>query len=289
MNSSQVLYEEYCGVCRENFSKPVWFEDASLNKEPALGGIAGDLNRFSQFYSARAVQESVRFHGQGKLTIILGFSSRISNIDIHVSGGDLVIFIGPYCDISNFSVQSFDAGAWLCFGAGNSVNTGNVLIQGAGRKIFFGHDCMFSTNFHARTSDSHSIFSYETGGRINRDASIRLGDHSWVGRSVIFNKGVWGEDGVIFGQGSVVSGKIEGSSIYAGVPAKSIRKNVTWDRTRVDCLDDICLTYYYRPQRKAVNDFLRDDVPFHPNAKNIYRETREAFVVEKKYPWIKMV
>lgn len=280
------LYERYCQLSLQSDSKPVWFEDAFLEGSLPAGGISGNTSQLYQIRSARTTQQSVQFHGAGTLTIILGFAAKLSNVTINVQAGDLVLFVGPYSNISNFSIQSYDKDCWPCFGAGNTANTGSILIQGQSSSIFFGHDCMFSTNFHARTSDSHSLFSYETGFRINQDACIKLGDHTWIGRSVILNKGVCSEDDVIFGQGSIVSGKAHSASIYAGVPAKKIKSNVTWDRARTNSISEITTTYHYRPQQRAINDFLTKDIPFHPNAKRILSDLRQAYTIQKSYPWI---
>lgn len=286
MSFSENLYQRYCCFSNENNSKPIWYEDAFLDDSMPINGVSGIGEKLSWFKSARTTRESVSVHGAGNLTIIQGFASKLKNVSITIHKGDLTVFIGPYSDISNLSIQSLDDDSWLHFGAGNTINTGSVLVQGAGKSIFFGHDCMFSTNFHARTSDSHSIFSYENKNRINADKSIKIGDHSWIGRSVIFNKGVISEDDVVFGQGSVVSGKITGSSIYAGVPARKMKDGVTWDRTRSESMELIAETYVYRPQQEAINSFLKRDTPFHPFAKKIMNEIRGGFAFEKNYPWI---
>ncbi|QBY49680.1 acyltransferase [Cupriavidus oxalaticus] len=287
MKDPVALYESYCLLCKNNLSKPIWYEDGFLNRDRlAEGEVRGNLDRLSLFSSARTFAEKVNFHGEGALTLIVEFWARISNLNINVSAGDLTLFVGPYSGISNLVVQSFDRGGWICFGAGNTVNTGNILVQGDGAGVFFWHDCMFSTNFHVRASDSHGIFSYDTRTRINHDASIRVGDHSWVGRSVMISKGVWAEDDIVFGQGAVVSGKLSGSSIYAGVPARKVRENVTWERARIKHLDDLPSTYYYRPRQKAVNSFLLDDQPFHPHVTFAYRDIRNSSLISKKYPWI---
>jgi hypothetical protein len=110
-----------------------------------------------------------------------------------------------------------------------------------------------------------------------------------MGRQVIFNKGVEINDDVIIGQGSIVNGKLEGASCYAGTPAKKIKDNVTWDRARILSIDDIVDTYVYRPIQHAVNLFLLNDTPFHPYAKDTHLNIRSKYKINKCYPWISTI
>lgn len=280
-------YEKYCAYSKLNNSQPVWFDDAFLSiNQPSIGDLHRSSDKFVCFSSARASIEKSIFSGGGKLTLILCFGSRVNRLNVNVIKGDLTLFVGPHAKIDNLTVQSFDDNNRIHFGAGCTVNTGNLLVQGVDKSIFFGHDCMFLTNFHARTSDSHSIFSYCTGERINCDRSIKIGDHTWIGRSCIINKGVEGDDDVVLGQGAIVNGVLIGAAIYAGVPARMIKNNVSWDRDRVGCLNDIKHTIGYRPIQSSVNRFLLDDLPFHPNASGQLADVRELYKVSKGYRWL---
>ena len=282
-----LLYEWYCSISNQNNSQPIWFDDGFINNNKpdnhSLLCNGGDLKVFS---SARVQISKSIITGSGNLILIIGFGAIIENLNINIASGDLTLFIGPYSEIRNLVIQSFDSQNYIFFGAGNTVNTGNLLTQGEGTGIFFGHDCMFSTNFHARTSDSHSIFSYGSRHRINHDSSIKVGDHCWIGRQVIFNKGVKTNDDVIIGQGAIVNGKLDGASCYAGAPAKKIKDDVTWERARIPTIDDIASTYGYRPRQRAVNSFLLKDTPFHPHAKNSLSDIRSKYEINKSYPWI---
>lgn len=285
-----LLYERYCKICHKNNSQPIWFDDGFINNtQPDNKLLLCNVNVDLKYFSSARVQVrniNVNVNGNGKLTLIIGFGAIVENLNITIGSGDLTLFIGPFSDIKNLVIQSFDDQNYIFFGAGNTVNIGNLLTQGTGAGIFFGHDCMFSTNFHARTSDSHSIFSYSSRQIINLDSSIKLGDHCWIGRQVIFNKGVNTEDDLIIGQGSVVNGKLDGASCYAGTPAKKIKNEVTWERARMNSIDDIVDTYSYRPRQKAVNSFLLNDLPFHPAFNNFLVEIRTKYKINKDYRWI---
>ncbi len=64
-----------------------------------------------------------------------------------------------------------------------------------GTSIEIGEDCMFSANIVFRTGDSHSIINSD-GQRINASKSICIGNHVWIGNTVIVNKGVKVSDNV---------------------------------------------------------------------------------------------
>ena len=58
-----------------------------------------------------------------------------------------------------------------------------------GTKIHIGDNCLFSSDLHFRTGDSHSILNMQ-GERINKSQDIVIEDHVWVGTKVTCLKGV---------------------------------------------------------------------------------------------------
>ena len=100
-------------------------------------------------------------------------------------------------------------------------------------QINIGEDCMFSGDIRMDVSDMHSIIDIKSGNRINPAKNIHIGSHVWVGQGVFITKGVGIGDNVIIGAKSVVSKNIPSESLAVGVPAKVIRKGVTWDRRRL--------------------------------------------------------
>jgi acetyltransferase-like isoleucine patch superfamily enzyme len=286
MQDQAAIYRKYCILSRMNGSQPVRFDDAFGLQEHPEGLTSVDGGTIQCHYAARAKFKNTKVTGKGTLTLVAGFSATIENTSIHIPSGDLFLFVGPYSEIKDLSIQSFNSENHLHLGAGTTINTGSLLVQGDGQGIFFGHDCMFSTQIHARTSDSHSMFSYETRRRVNSDRSIQVGDHVWIGRHVTISKGACISDDVILGQGSVVGGKIKMSTCYAGVPAKCIKEHVTWERDRTESIDDIHRTYHYRPRQLAVNRFLTEDAAFHLRASDRHDSIRAEYIVQKDYPWI---
>ncbi|WP_192815596.1 DapH/DapD/GlmU-related protein [Methylocystis sp. ATCC 49242] len=92
---------------------------------------------------------------------------------------------------------------------------------------------MFSGNVFADVSDMHSIISLDTGKRINPPAPIVIEDHVWIARNVTIAKGVKIGANCVIGAGSVVTKDIEANCVAAGVPARILRRGITWDRRRL--------------------------------------------------------
>ena len=125
----------------------------------------------------------------------------------------------------------------FCFYSGChiSVNTNAILEIGSGfannnvsidcfRNIKIGNGVVISTGTMIRDSDNHEIVykDYEMS------KPIVIGDHVWIGMGVIILKGVKIGDGSIIAAGAVVNKDVPTNCMVAGVPAKIIKRNITW-------------------------------------------------------------
>ena len=98
---------------------------------------------------------------------------------------------------------------------------------------------MFSANVTLRTGDSHSVTDLN-GNRINPSKGITIGEHVWVGNSVIITKGVIVSNDSIVGTGSVVTRKFEDSNVVlAGNPAVIVKKEISWNRKRLPIKENL--------------------------------------------------
>ena len=89
---------------------------------------------------------------------------------------------------------------------------------------------MFSFKICLCNSDAHPIYDTKTHQRINFGKSIYIGDHIWCGHDAEILKGVFVANGSVLGAKSVNSGGVKFSnSIYAGNPAKLIKKDIFWN------------------------------------------------------------
>lgn len=94
-----------------------------------------------------------------------------------------------------------------------SITIGNNVTVGTGV-------CIWDTNFHPMDAEIRA----KTPNDNVKNKEIYIGDNVFIGGRAIILKGVSIGENSIVGAGSVVSSNIESNSIYAGNPAKFIRK-----------------------------------------------------------------
>ncbi len=113
---------------------------------------------------------------------------------------------------------------------GTTINGAELWLT-EGKTIQIDEDCMFAKNIQIRTGDNHAI--YKNKQRINNGGNILVKRHVWIGDSVKIMKGITIEHGCIVGYSSIVTKSLESpNSIYAGIPAKIINKNIEWKRDK---------------------------------------------------------
>ena len=106
----------------------------------------------------------------------------------------------------------------------------HFCIQEDGMSAIIGNGCMFSNNIIVRTSDSHPIYSIETGERINPPKKVIIGNEVWIAPNSKIMKGAIIGDGSIIGSDSMVSKEIPPHCLAVGHPAKVIKDNIKWTR-----------------------------------------------------------
>ena len=149
----------------------------------------------------------------------------IKNSTLSFYGDNSIIYLNkskfPY--IVNISIYTNSV---IHIGSDNYFNTVCHLICSEGKHIFIGNLNLFSHNITFRNADPHLIYSVQNQQRINLSQSIYIGDHVWIGQNCFLLKGTKISSGSILGAASVLSKAVESNSIYAGVPARCIKKDI---------------------------------------------------------------
>ena len=144
---------------------------------------------------------------------------------------------------ATLQVDAFDVYA----GSRITVNQGAMLSLGSGymnhecvidcfSSISIGHGVVISERVVIRDADNHAVTATVNE---NMDepkseekeiaAPIIIQDHVWVGMNVIVLKGVTIGEGAIVAAGSVVNKDVPSHCLVAGVPAKVVKTDVTWN------------------------------------------------------------
>lgn len=162
-----------------------------------------------------------------------GGISHIRGLRISITGDNNTIEIGANTSCSDFSICVEDNCNEVLLGDGFRCGANTELAAIEGTSISFGEDCMLSANITVRTGDSHSIVDME-GRRINHSKSLSIGNHVWIGNTVMIFKGAQiGHNSVVAG-GSVVTGKeFPPYCIIGGNPAKVIKEGIDWREERI--------------------------------------------------------
>lgn len=112
------------------------------------------------------------------------------------------IHIGDNCGISNSALVSF---------AGITIGNNSLLGGGC---------CIYDTDFHSLKSENRDLVSQDDVKKM----PVAIGNNVFIGAHTIILKGVTIGDESVIGAGSVVTKSIPPREIWAGNPARFIRK-----------------------------------------------------------------
>lgn len=174
---------------------------------------------------------NVKFNIKGNSKITIN-GSILRDCIISVLNDDCNIVIENGCRIKNTRLYCEDAHSSITILPKCTIG-GGELAATEGAHIFINEDCMFAEDIEIRNGDSHSIISKETGLRINSAKDVTIGKHVWIGAHVRILKGVSIPDNCVIANSSVVTkSQNNENTIYAGNPAKEIKKDIIWLRER---------------------------------------------------------
>tara|TARA_B100001057_G_scaffold239976_1_gene240337 strand:+ start:102382 stop:102813 length:432 start_codon:yes stop_codon:yes gene_type:complete len=115
----------------------------------------------------------------------------------------------------------------------------------AAEKIDIGDACMIAHGAYISDADWHDI--YDRAEPVGKTKPIVLKDNVWIGDSAIICKGVTIGENSIIGAGSVVTKDVPANSVFAGNPAKLVKK---LDEKEFNTRRD-----FYKNPVKLANDF----------------------------------
>lgn len=124
-----------------------------------------------------------------------------------------------------------DNGATIKIGSGLSVYRKLNIVSKNHKVIEIGDECMIARDVVIRNDDGHVILDNKTGEVLNIPDDIFIGNKVWIGLRCVILKGARISDGSVVGAMSLVNKKFEEKNILiAGVPAKKIRGDISWQR-----------------------------------------------------------
>jgi acetyltransferase-like isoleucine patch superfamily enzyme len=122
------------------------------------------------------------------------------------------------------------AGENITLSIGENTTIQGASILAANANIMIGKNSMFSREIEIRSTDAHKIYD-KNNKHINLPKEVIIGDRVWIGARAFISKGAIIPNGCIIGAMSFVSKSLEKeNTIYAGVPVKEIKTDITWKR-----------------------------------------------------------
>lgn len=172
---------------------------------------------------------TITFEAGSSGNIVVCGTRQPSRQPIVLSGSDHRVIVGP---TKKFAARIALSGRGNLFfsGLGTTCNQANIVLQGEGRSILLGIDCMLSFDVVLRAADSHAIIDLTDMSVANAPESIMLGAHVWLGEGAAVLKGARIGSGAVVASRALVTGTLPPATLAVGVPAKVLRENVSWTR-----------------------------------------------------------
>lgn len=152
----------------------------------------------------------------------------VINVRTRSSGGRIIIghnFKG------SFEARIINADSVLVLG--DDVTCHGTRYQIHGNGIYIGRRCLFSEEVIIQGHDAHAIIDLTNNEVINSgDKITKISSYVWIGRRVTIMPGSYVGKGSVIGATSTVTKTIPPFSLAVGVPARVIKSNISWCRTR---------------------------------------------------------
>lgn len=160
---------------------------------------------------------------KGNLSINKSWNSKGSSFPflLYVGGGGELHVNGTFDFYAGGKIY-VNPKAILKLGSGYVNHNVNISVF---NEVEIGEGCAISENVVIRDSDNHKII----GAEKNETAPIKIGNRVWIGMNAVILKGVTIGDGAVVAAGAVVNHDVPANSLVAGVPAKVIKQDVSWE------------------------------------------------------------
>jgi len=143
--------------------------------------------------------------------------------NITVIGQAYDILIGNETEIYNNVVFEFNRNSKIRIGMKCIISYGVVIS--CQKELQIGNLCMIGEYSSIRDTTHDYCSSIIRNGK-DYSSSIIIGDNVWIGRGCIILPGTVIGNGVVVGANSTIKGILNENTIYAGNPAKEIKKRL---------------------------------------------------------------
>lgn len=158
------------------------------------------------------------------------------------------------------------------------VDTQRPWMVEIGNHVHIAADCSILQHDY-----SWAVIQYLTGKVLGASGNVRIGDNVFIGQKTLILRGADIGDNTIIGAGSVVTGKLEGNAVYAGVPAKKIVSLQEFIKKRdsmqlneaVQLVQEYEKVYAKRPDKQLLREFFWLFEPRMENLDLVFQQVNE--------------
>lgn len=162
-------------------------------------------------------------------TVSVGSHVRFESDAQLVCQDDSSIVVGDGCHFRRHSTLVALKNGILKMGRFCSLNRFFSCATHFSGAIEIGEGFMAARYVAIYNNDGHPIFDVVTGKQINSHRSIKISNHVWAGLKVTILSGADVGAACIIGANSIVNKKFPNNCTLAGMPAKILHENVTWE------------------------------------------------------------
>lgn len=192
----------------------------------------------------------ITIHGNNN-TVNIGDFAQLDGASITVYGDNNTVTVGAWSTLKGTELHIEKSNGSIEIGEHTRILGKTHLAVLEGTAIRIGGGCLFSSDIHFRTGDSHSVLDMQ-GRRINPSEDITVGDHVWFGTKVTCLKGARIPSHSIVGACALVTGKFDTPNcVLAGVPARVVKQGVDWSISKVPVGE---IAPDFQPPEAAVED-----------------------------------
>lgn len=203
-----------------------WFQNCRSRHSFTIG----KGNKISN--AGTRVASRIQIQGSGNVVEIQRLGG-IKNSLLHICGDNNKIIIREGALVSGAELWIEDDNCIIDIGKNTFVgHHSHLACTENDSQLTIGDECMVSSYVQIRTGDSYSVLDLE-GNRLNKAASVHIGNHCWIGEGAKVLKGVTLEKDVVVSTGAIVTKPFGKNVIVGGIPAKIIKEDVTWDSGRL--------------------------------------------------------
>lgn len=130
---------------------------------------------------------------------------------------------------ANLTISNAFHHGGICFIDDGCIAGERLKINLLGNNLCtIGKDCIFADNIHIMCSDGHTLADRDRYV-LNENSPVHIGNHVWIDYAATLLKGAVIPNGCQIAAATIVGERlIEENAVYAGNPARCIKKNIQW-------------------------------------------------------------